>query len=131
MLRLPVRMVGSAFFVAYASGGLWYTENNGTSFEPLFDERTEHHPRSGGIPSRVFNRIWVGTGEVNSSRSSYAGTGVYASDDRGTTWKHLGLPETHHIGRIVLDSNNPAVAHVAALGPLVLQKRIRRHLHND
>jgi photosystem II stability/assembly factor-like uncharacterized protein len=108
---------GSAFFVAYASGGLWITENHGTSFEPLFDEALStslgavaFHPQS--------NRIWVGTGEVNSSRSSYAGTGVYASDDRGITWTHLGLPETQHIGRIVLDPNNAEVAHVAALGPL-------------
>jgi photosystem II stability/assembly factor-like uncharacterized protein len=108
---------GSAFFVAYASGGLWLTENHGTSFEPLFDEALSitlgavaFHPES--------NRIWVGTGEVNSSRSSYAGTGIYASDDRGTTWKHLGLPDTHHIGRIVLDPKNSNVAHVAALGPL-------------
>ena len=108
---------GSAFFVAYASGGLWYTANHGTSFDPLFDEALSitlgavaFHPES--------KRIWVGTGEVNSSRSSYAGTGVYTSDDNGTTWKHLGLAETQHIGSIALDPENPKVAHVAALGPL-------------
>lgn len=108
---------GRSFFVAYASGGLWHTENNGTSFEPLFDNALSI--TLGAVAYHASSkRIWVGTGEVNSSRSSYAGTGVYASDDHGMTWEHLGLPETQHIGRIVLDPNNPAVAHVAALGPL-------------
>jgi photosystem II stability/assembly factor-like uncharacterized protein len=62
--------------------------------------------------------IWVGTGEVNSSRSSYAGTGIYKSTDEGKTWTHLGLPETHHIGRILLHPDDPNTAWVAALGHL-------------
>jgi photosystem II stability/assembly factor-like uncharacterized protein len=108
---------GSAFFVAYASGGLWFTENHGTSFEPLFDDALSI--TLGAVAYHTASkRIWLGTGEVNSSRSSYAGTGVYASDDLGETWKHIGLPETQHIGRIVLDPENAAVAYVAALGPL-------------
>lgn len=108
---------GQTFYVAYASGGLWRTRNHGTSFEPLFDEALSItlgavavHPTSG--------RIWVGTGEVNSSRSSYAGTGVYYSDDEGKTWQHAGLTGTQHIGRMVLHPDNEEVAFVAALGPL-------------
>lgn len=105
------------FFVAYASGGLWKTENNGTSFKPLFDQ--EAVLTIGDIAVNWSkNIIWVGTGEVNSSRSSYAGAGVYKSMDGGKTWQHLGLEETHHIGRIVLHPNNPDVAWVAALGHL-------------
>ncbi|MAI23775.1 MAG: glycosyl hydrolase [Crocinitomicaceae bacterium] len=108
---------GRTFYVAYASGGLWRTENHGTSFEPLFDEALTItlgaiavHPETG--------RIWAGTGEVNSSRSSYAGTGMYTSDDGGKTWQHAGLEDAHHIGRIALDPDNPAIAYAAVLGPL-------------
>lgn len=108
---------GQSFYVAYASGGLWYTENHGTTFEPLFDEAltitlgaVAVHPGTG--------RIWAGTGEVNSSRSSYAGSGMYTSDDNGATWQHAGLADAHHIGRIALDPTNPDVAYAAVLGPL-------------
>ncbi|MCB0549959.1 MAG: glycosyl hydrolase, partial [Phaeodactylibacter sp.] len=107
----------SHFYVAYASGGLWKTENNGTSFEPLFDN--EMVMTIGDIAvDWQRNTIWVGTGEVNSSRSSYAGVGIYKSTDGGKTWQHLGLAETHHIGRVVLHPGNPDVAWVAALGHL-------------
>ena len=108
---------GRIFYVAYASGGLWRTVNHGTSFEPLFDDALTItlgaiavHPETG--------RIWAGTGEVNSSRSSYAGTGMYTSDDGGETWQHAGLGDAHHIGRIVLDPGNADIAYAAVLGPL-------------
>lgn len=107
----------SHFYVAYASGGLWKTENNGTSFTPLFDNETVMTIGDIAVDwSR--NTIWIGSGEVNSSRSSYAGNGVYKSTDGGKTWRHLGLDETHHIGRIILHPSNPDIAWVAALGHL-------------
>lgn len=103
------------FYVAYASGGLWYTENNGTSFTPLFDH--EEVMTIGDIAVDWTNNvIWVGTGEVNSSRSSYAGKGIYKSSDQGKSWENVGLPESHHIGRIVLQNESTAV--VAVLGHL-------------
>lgn len=105
------------FYVAYASGGLWYTENNGTSFEPIFD--SERVLTIGDIAvDWKNNRIYVGTGEVNSSRSSYAGDGVYRSDDGGKSWTHLGLEESHHIGKVLVHPENPEVLWVAALGHL-------------
>ena len=105
------------FYVAYASGGLWYTENNGQSFNPLFDQ--EDAITIGDIAvDWSHNSIWVGTGEVNSSRSSYAGIGMYRSDDNGKTWEYCGLPESHHIGRIVINPNNPQNVYVAVLGHL-------------
>ncbi|MCB0641909.1 MAG: glycosyl hydrolase, partial [Phaeodactylibacter sp.] len=107
----------SIFYVAYASGGLWKTESNGTSFTPLFDQ--EMVMTIGAIAVDWENDvIWVGTGEVNSSRSSYAGTGVFKSTDGGKSWQYLGLGESHHIGRIVLDPGDPNVAQVAVLGHL-------------
>lgn len=107
----------SHFYVAYASGGLWYTQNNGASFEPLFDR--EAVMGMGDIAvDWARNTVWVGTGEVNSSRSSYAGAGVYKSTNGGKTWAHTGLGESHHIGRIVLHPTQPDVVWVAALGHL-------------
>jgi photosystem II stability/assembly factor-like uncharacterized protein len=105
------------FYVAYASGGLWHTTNNGQSFLPIFDY--EASMTIGDIAVNWATReIWVGTGEANSSRSSYAGTGVYKTSDHGKTWQHLGLGETHHIGRVVLHPTDPKKAWVGALGHL-------------
>ncbi len=105
------------FFVAYASGGLWYTNNNGISFEPLFQQEASMTIGDIAVDWKN-NTIWVGTGENNSSRSSYAGTGIYKSIDTGKTWTWLGLPETQHIGRIKLHPTDPNIAWVAAAGHL-------------
>ncbi len=105
------------FYVAYASGGLWYTKNNGQSFVPVFD--TEDILTIGDIAVNwKTHTIWVGTGEVNSSRSSYAGIGIYKSSDNGKSWEYLGLPESHHIGKIQLHPTDPNTAWVAVLGHL-------------
>jgi photosystem II stability/assembly factor-like uncharacterized protein len=105
------------FYVGYASGGLWETTDNGSTFTPLFDDQAvmtvgdlDVHWPSG--------TIYLGTGEVNSSRSSYAGNGVYRSTDGGESWTHLGLDETHHIGRLVVDQDDGNRVWVAALGHL-------------
>lgn len=104
-------------YVAYASGGLWHTTSNGTRFKPVFDH--EASMTIGDIAVDWNNNIvWVGTGEVNSSRSSYAGTGMYRSIDGGSTWEWRGLPESHHIGRIVLHPTDPNTLWVAVLGHL-------------
>jgi photosystem II stability/assembly factor-like uncharacterized protein len=105
------------FYVAYASGGLWYTTNNGQSFDPIFD--SADIITIGDIAVNWQTRaIWVGTGEVNSSRSSYAGIGIYKSTNRGKSWNYLGLNGTHHIGKIQLDPTDENTAWVAALGHL-------------
>ncbi len=118
------------FYVAYASGGLWYTKNNGQSLVPIFDKEnvltigdiavnwTDYYEKGLVIPANRIRHIWVGTGEVNSSRSSYAGNGVYKSMDNGKTWEYLGLPESHHIGKINLHPTNKNIAWVAVLGHL-------------
>ena len=107
----------SVFLVAYASGGLWKTENNGSSFTPLFDDQASM--TIGDIYADwTSGTIWVGTGEVNSSRSSYAGTGIYKSTDWGVTWTWKGLPESHHISRVLVDPNDSNIVYVGVLGHL-------------
>ena len=112
------------FYVAYASGGLWYTRNNGLSFTPIFDS-VEVITIGDIAVNWKTGTIWVGTGEVNSSRSSYAGIGVYKSTDKGKTWKYLGLAESQHIGKIQLDPTNDDIAWVAVLGHLYSSNKER------
>jgi photosystem II stability/assembly factor-like uncharacterized protein len=105
------------FYVAYATGGLWHTTNNGQSFTPVMDSLDMLF--IGDIAVNWTTRtIWVGTGEVNSSRSSYAGVGVYKSNNNGKTWEYLGLPESHHIGKVQLHPTDNNTAWVAVLGHL-------------
>ncbi|MEO1514948.1 MAG: glycosyl hydrolase [Bacteroidota bacterium] len=107
----------SIFYVSYASAGVWKTENNGTTFEPLFEDEMVMTVGDIAVDWKR-NIIWAGTGEVNSSRSSYAGVGMYQSTDGGKSWTHKGLAESHHIGRIVLHPDDPNTLWVAVLGHL-------------
>jgi photosystem II stability/assembly factor-like uncharacterized protein len=106
------------FYVAYASGGVWRTTNNGRSFTPLFDEREVMTVGDIAVDWDDGETVWVGTGENNSSRSSYAGTGLYKSTDRGETWQHVGLAAVHRTGRIRIHPDDPQTVWVAAAGPL-------------
>ncbi|MBP7184409.1 MAG: glycosyl hydrolase [Saprospiraceae bacterium] len=112
------------FYTAYASSGLWETNSNGISFQPLFDHEAVMTIGDIAINWKE-NIIWVGTGENNSSRSSYSGVGIYKSSDHGKTWQHAGLGDSHHIGRIVIHPENPNVVWVAALGHLYSKNQER------
>jgi photosystem II stability/assembly factor-like uncharacterized protein len=105
------------FYVAYASGGLFYTNTNGQSLVPVFDKEDAFTIGDVAVNWNT-KTIWVGTGEVNSSRSSYSGIGVYKSSDNGKNWEYLGLPESQHIGKIVLHPTDNNTAWVAVLGHL-------------
>lgn len=105
------------FYVAYASGGLWYTDNNGTSFVAVMDNSPTQNIGDIAVhwPTHT---IYVGTGENNASRSSYAGMGILKSTNKGSSWTQLGLAGAHHIGKIEINPNNPNEVVVGVLGPL-------------
>ena len=105
------------FYAAYASGGLWYTNNNGTSFVSVTDNAPTQN--MGDIAVDWENgTIWIGTGESNSSRSSYAGIGILKSADKGKTWENVGLKNSQHVGRIVINKNNANEVLVGVIGNL-------------
>ncbi len=105
------------FYVAYATGGLWYTDNNGISFTPVMDNAPTLNIGDVAVDWKN-ETIWVGTGEVNASRSSYAGIGLLKSDDQGKTWQFMGLPDSHHISRILINPENPEEVVVGVTGHL-------------
>ncbi len=107
----------SEFYVGYASGGLWYTNNNGTTFSPVLDSSLTQNVGEVAVDWNS-GTIWVGTGENNASRSSYAGIGVLKSTDRGKTWQNMGLEDSHHIGRILINPSNPDEVVVGVVGHL-------------
>jgi photosystem II stability/assembly factor-like uncharacterized protein len=105
------------FYVGYASGGLWYTNNNGTTFTPVLDNSPTQNIGDIAVDWNS-ETIWVGTGEKNSSRSSYAGIGMLKSTDKGKTWQNVGLTDSHHISRILINPNNTNEVIVAVIGHL-------------
>jgi len=106
------------FYIAYASGGLYHTENNGISFKPIFDNVGALTIGDIALAPSNENIIYVGTGENNSSRSSYAGSGIYKSTNKGKSWEFIGLPASQHIGRIIVHPEDPNTVWVAAMGGL-------------
>ena len=103
-------------YVATASGGLWKTVNEGTTWEPVFDQAASTAIGDVAIAPSNPEIVWVGTGEANIFRSSQAGCGVYKSADGGKTWQHMGLTDTSTIPRIIIHPENPDIVYVAASG---------------
>src|SRR6202795_3504555 len=105
-------------FVGVASGGVWKTTNNGTTWTPAFDKEAVSTIGDIAIAPSDPSVVWVGSGEPNNRQSSSWGDGAYKSVDGGKTWQNMGLAATRHIGRIVIYPRNPDVVYVAALGHL-------------
>jgi photosystem II stability/assembly factor-like uncharacterized protein len=118
------------FYVGYASGGIFKTTNNGITFSPIFDSNDALGVGDFILSQQNTNTLYVGTGEKNSSRSSYAGSGVYKTTDGGKSWQHVGLEGTQHISRIVLHPQNDQVVYVASLGSLY-SKNIDRGVYKS
>ncbi|MEO8512018.1 MAG: glycosyl hydrolase [Ignavibacteria bacterium] len=104
-------------YIGAAGGGVWKTINGGSVFKPVFDK----YAQSIGaitIDQKNPNVVWVGTGESNMRNSVTIGDGLYMTDDAGDNWKKVGLGNTNHIAKIVIDPSNSSIVYVAAPGPL-------------
>ena len=108
----------STWYVAVGSGGIWKTVNAGTNWKPIFDNENVYSIGSLRIDPGNPDTIWVGTGENVSGRHVGYGAGVYRSRNGGSTWEHLGLEDSEHIGMIRIDPRDSNVVFVAAQGPL-------------
>ncbi len=106
------------FLIAVASGGVWETRNDGTTWTPIFDREGSYSIGTITIDRKNPSIVWVGTGENNDQRSVSYGDGVHKSEDGGRTWHNMGLRHSEHIARIVVDPRDSNVVYVAAPGPL-------------
>ncbi|MDQ1390633.1 MAG: hypothetical protein QOF56_4087 [Acidobacteriaceae bacterium] len=106
------------YYVGVASGGVWKTVNDGTTWTPLFDKEGSYSIGWVTLDPNDPSVVWVGAGESNSQRSVSYGDGIYRSDDGGKNWQNLGLKKSEHIGRVVVDPRDSKVVYVAAEGPL-------------
>ena len=103
-------------YVAGASGGIWKTENEGITWQPIFEHAMSTAIGDLALDPQNQNILWAGTGEANIFRSSQAGAGIYKSKDAGKTWEHLGLINTNTISRIIVHPENSDIVFVAAGG---------------
>ena len=106
------------WYVAIGSGGVWKTENAGTTFKPIFDNQSSYSIGCITIDPKNSNIIWVGSGENVSGRHVGYGDGVYKSIDGGQSWENMGLKKSEHIDKIIIDPRNSNTIYVAAEGPL-------------
>lgn len=104
------------YYVAVASGHIWKTTNNGTTFTPIFDNYGVYSIGCLAIDNKNPNVVWAGTGENNSQRALGYGNGVYKSTDAGKTWKNVGLEDSRQVGKILIDPRDSDVIFVAAEG---------------
>ncbi|MBT8219443.1 MAG: hypothetical protein KJP00_06450, partial [Bacteroidia bacterium] len=103
-------------FIGTASGGVWKSENGGTSWKPIFQNEETCAVGAIAVDQQNPNILWVGTGEGNPRNSLSGGYGLYKSIDGGRSWNHLGLEKTRHIHRVILHPTNSDVAWIAAIG---------------
>ena len=105
-------------YIGYAVSGVWKSENNGTTFEPVFDTYSVASIGDIAIHPTNANIVYVGTGEANNRQTSSFGDGMYKTTDGGKTFQHIGLRETQSIARVVIDPKAPDTVYVAAIGRL-------------
>ena len=106
------------WYVTAGSGGIWKTENSGTTWDPIFDNQKSYSIGCITLDNQNPNIIWVGTGENVGGRHVGYGDGIYKSDNGGLNWKHMGLSESEHISKIIVHPNNENIIWVASQGPL-------------
>jgi photosystem II stability/assembly factor-like uncharacterized protein len=108
----------SVIYVGAGSGNLWKTVNNGTTWKPIFEHESTFAMGEVAVSPSNPDILWLGTGERLMARSSYAGTGIFKSTDGGETWRNMGLADSHHIGRVIVDPKDPDIVFAAVIGHL-------------
>ncbi|MBL0938742.1 MAG: hypothetical protein IBJ03_07595 [Gemmatimonadaceae bacterium] len=108
----------SIYYVGTAHGGVWKTVNNGTTWTPQFQNEGLIAIGDVAVSQTNADVVWVGAGESNNRQSTSWGGGIYKSTDGGTTYQHMGLPESRHINRVLIHPTNENIVFVAATGPL-------------
>ncbi len=108
----------SEYYVAAASGHIWKTTNNGTTFKPVFEHHKAYAIGCLKLDPSNPNTIWAGTGENNHQRAIGYGNGIYKSTDGGKSWKNMGLKESRQIGMIAIHPKDPNTVFVAAEGSI-------------
>lgn len=108
----------STWYVAVGSGGVWKTTNAGTTWTPIFEDQSVYSIGCLTLDPNNRNTVWVGTGENIGGRHVGFGDGVYRSRDAGASWENLGLKNSQHISRIIVDPRDSDRVFVAAQGPL-------------
>ncbi len=103
-------------YAAYATSGVWKTDDNGATWQPIFDDQPSTSIGDLAVAPSNPDILWVGTGESNIFRASMTGVGVYKSTDAGRTFTHMGLTDTQTIGRIIVHPTNTDIVYVAASG---------------
>jgi len=106
----------SEYYIGVASGGLWKTENHGTSFKPIFDNQPVFSIGCVTLDPNNPNVVWVGTGENNTQRNLAYGDGVYKSVNGGKSFKNMGLKTSSQIAKIIVDPRCSDVVYVACQG---------------
>jgi len=106
----------STIYVGVGAGNLWKSVNNGTTWEAIFENESAFAIGDVSIAPSDSNIVWVGTGEVLMARSSFAGTGVFKSVDGGKSWRNMGLTDSHHVARVLIDPEDCDTVYVGALG---------------
>src|SRR5467141_2009243 len=107
-----------AFYFGHVNGGVWKTIDAGRTWSPIFDDQPVASIGALAVAPSAPDVIYVGSGESTLRDSVGFGNGVYKSTDSGSTWTHLGLNDTQHIGKIAVDPRDPNVVFVAAIGHL-------------
>jgi photosystem II stability/assembly factor-like uncharacterized protein len=108
----------NVWYVAASAGNLWKTENRGNTWTPIFETYGSYSLGVVVVDPKDSNVVWLGTGENNNQRSVSFGDGIYKSTDAGKTWTRVGLENSEHIAKILIDPRNSNTVYVAAIGPL-------------
>ena len=104
------------YYSGAVGGGVWKTNDAGRTWSPIFDSQPVASIGAIAVAPSNPRIVYVGSGEADMRSSISTGNGMYVSTDAGKTWKEIGLSDSEHIGRILVDPRDPKRVYVAALG---------------